>query len=227
MLAAEAAFAAIGEGRSGDLLTRYETVFEASPIARDLRPVRNVKPLLSRFGTIMGTVLGGQVGVGGERSRQRHDVVVIWRQIEDTERSCVVARPWSHDASDRDQAARASNELNGGELHDDARCRISELVEHTALDRARSWHRYVGLIESLSAGQFNSPAGWRDARPAELPIEKASGGHRRSCPMKTMSPNRQTTSRRQTPSRTSIPNERARRRAHNGGRSRTRMTRLA
>ena len=59
MLAAEAAFEAIGEGRAGDLLTRYEADFAKSPIARDLKRVRNVKPLLSRFGTFMGTILGG------------------------------------------------------------------------------------------------------------------------------------------------------------------------
>jgi electron-transferring-flavoprotein dehydrogenase len=58
-LAAEAVFEAVGEGRAGDLLTRYETTFAGSSIARDLRPVRNVKPLLSRFGTFMGMVLGG------------------------------------------------------------------------------------------------------------------------------------------------------------------------
>jgi electron-transferring-flavoprotein dehydrogenase len=58
-LAAEAVFEAIGAGRTGDLLTRYETDFASSRIARDLRPVRNVKPLLSRFGTLMGTLLGG------------------------------------------------------------------------------------------------------------------------------------------------------------------------
>jgi electron-transferring-flavoprotein dehydrogenase len=58
-LAAEAVFEAIGAGRAGDRLTRYETDFAQSRIARDLRPVRNVKPLLSRFGTAMGTLLGG------------------------------------------------------------------------------------------------------------------------------------------------------------------------
>jgi electron-transferring-flavoprotein dehydrogenase len=58
-MAAEAVFAAIGEGRANDLLTRYETDFAASPIARELRRVRNVKPLLSRFGTVLGTMLGG------------------------------------------------------------------------------------------------------------------------------------------------------------------------
>jgi electron-transferring-flavoprotein dehydrogenase len=58
-MAAEAVFEAVAEGRSGDLLTRYESEFATSRIARDLKPVRNVKPLLSRFGTIMGTMLGG------------------------------------------------------------------------------------------------------------------------------------------------------------------------
>ena len=59
MLAAEAAFAAIGEGRSNDELSGYETTFANSAIAKDLRRVRNVKPLLSRFGTLIGTMLGG------------------------------------------------------------------------------------------------------------------------------------------------------------------------
>ncbi len=58
-LAAEAVFEAIGAGRAGDLLSRYEADFAKSRIARDLRPVRNVKPLLSRFGTFAGTLLGG------------------------------------------------------------------------------------------------------------------------------------------------------------------------
>jgi electron-transferring-flavoprotein dehydrogenase len=59
ILAAEAAFEALGAGRSGDELAAYETAFRNSPIATDLRRVRNVKPLLSRFGTAIGTMLGG------------------------------------------------------------------------------------------------------------------------------------------------------------------------
>ncbi len=59
ILAAEAAFDAVGEGRAGDELTAYETAFKSSPIAKDLRRVRNVKPLLTRFGTRLGTILGG------------------------------------------------------------------------------------------------------------------------------------------------------------------------
>ncbi len=59
ILAAEAAFEAIGEGRAGDTLKAYESAFKASAVAKDLRRVRNVKPMLSRFGTWLGTVLGG------------------------------------------------------------------------------------------------------------------------------------------------------------------------
>ncbi|MGP1355166.1 4Fe-4S dicluster domain-containing protein [Roseicyclus sp.] len=60
MQAAEAAFAAIQAGRSGDELTDYDrSIHEDGPIARDLRPVRNVKPLWSRHGLLGGVVLGG------------------------------------------------------------------------------------------------------------------------------------------------------------------------
>jgi electron-transferring-flavoprotein dehydrogenase len=60
MLAAEAAFAALGENRSGDELSAYEPSVRASHICRDLSLVRNVKPLWSRFGTYGGLLpLGG------------------------------------------------------------------------------------------------------------------------------------------------------------------------
>ncbi len=59
ILAAEAAFEALGAGRGGDVLDGYEAAYRTSVIARDLKRVRNVKPLLSRFGTRLGTVLGG------------------------------------------------------------------------------------------------------------------------------------------------------------------------
>jgi electron-transferring-flavoprotein dehydrogenase len=57
--AAEAAFAAISGGRSHDRLDAYPQAVLAGPIARDLRRVRNAKPMLSRFGTVLGTALSG------------------------------------------------------------------------------------------------------------------------------------------------------------------------
>jgi electron-transferring-flavoprotein dehydrogenase len=58
-LAAEAVFEAIQANRSGDELTTYETAVRTGAIARDLKPVRNAKPLISRFGTALGTMLSG------------------------------------------------------------------------------------------------------------------------------------------------------------------------
>ncbi|MGQ0741476.1 MAG: electron transfer flavoprotein-ubiquinone oxidoreductase [Alphaproteobacteria bacterium] len=59
MLAAEAAFAAIGQGRAHDELAEYEQGYRRSHVYRDLKRVRNVKPLWSKFGTVLGVVLGG------------------------------------------------------------------------------------------------------------------------------------------------------------------------
>ncbi len=59
LLAGEAAFEALSEGRAGDRLETFEKAYASSAIAKDLKKVRNVKPLLSKFGTLMGTVLGG------------------------------------------------------------------------------------------------------------------------------------------------------------------------
>jgi electron-transferring-flavoprotein dehydrogenase len=58
MLAAEAAFAAISEGRAGDELVSYEEAYKGSWVARELKLVRNVKPLWSKFGTLVGVALG-------------------------------------------------------------------------------------------------------------------------------------------------------------------------
>jgi len=57
--AAEAAHAAIAAGRSGDELTDYNTELRAGPIGRDLRRVRNVKPIWSKRGLLASLGLGG------------------------------------------------------------------------------------------------------------------------------------------------------------------------
>jgi electron-transferring-flavoprotein dehydrogenase len=59
MQAAEAAVAALDKGRQHDELTDYERGWRASDIGHDLRKVRNVKPLWSKFGTGLGVILGG------------------------------------------------------------------------------------------------------------------------------------------------------------------------
>ena len=57
MMAAEAAVEAIREGRGGDELGAYEAAYESSWVKTDLSRVRNVKPLMSRFGTLGGAMI--------------------------------------------------------------------------------------------------------------------------------------------------------------------------
>ncbi len=70
MLAADAAFAAVKGGRSHDELVDYGTAYKKSWIYKDLKRVRNVKPLWSKFGLQVGLALGGldmwmnQLGIG-------------------------------------------------------------------------------------------------------------------------------------------------------------------
>jgi electron-transferring-flavoprotein dehydrogenase len=59
MLAAEHVAEAIAAGRAHDELSAYEAAWRSSDIGRDLKKVRNVKPLWSRFGTVGGVMLGG------------------------------------------------------------------------------------------------------------------------------------------------------------------------
>ena len=57
--AAEAAHAAIGAGRRGDELTAYETEVRGGAIGKDLKKVRNVKPLWSNYGLVASLIGGG------------------------------------------------------------------------------------------------------------------------------------------------------------------------
>ncbi len=57
--AADEAILALKAGRSHDELAGYEAGWRTSAIGHDLKKVRNVKPLWSRFGTLLGISLGG------------------------------------------------------------------------------------------------------------------------------------------------------------------------
>lgn len=56
MMAAEAAFDAMGDGREGDELTAYTEAFNASSVREELRRARNAKPLWTKFGTLLGGI---------------------------------------------------------------------------------------------------------------------------------------------------------------------------
>ncbi|MFA8386737.1 MAG: 4Fe-4S dicluster domain-containing protein [Pelagibaca sp.] len=57
--AAEAAYAAIQDGRASDELTAYETEVREGAIGTDLKKVRNVKPLWSKRGLLASLTVGG------------------------------------------------------------------------------------------------------------------------------------------------------------------------
>ena len=59
MMAAEHAAEAIAAGRAQDTLEGYDAAWRTSEIGKDLKKVRNVKPLWSKLGTIGGVALGG------------------------------------------------------------------------------------------------------------------------------------------------------------------------
>jgi electron-transferring-flavoprotein dehydrogenase len=56
MMAAEAAFTAVAEGRSGDELSAYQAAYETSWVRKELHAVRNAKPLWSKYGTVLGAI---------------------------------------------------------------------------------------------------------------------------------------------------------------------------
>ena len=57
--AAEAAHAAIKEGREGDELAAYEAELRDGAVGKDLKKVRNVKPMWSKWGLLPSLGLGG------------------------------------------------------------------------------------------------------------------------------------------------------------------------
>lgn len=59
MLAAEHVAAALTAGRANDEIVDYENAWRSSSVGKDLFLVRNVKPLWSKFGTVLGVALGG------------------------------------------------------------------------------------------------------------------------------------------------------------------------
>ncbi|KQV39361.1 MULTISPECIES: electron transfer flavoprotein-ubiquinone oxidoreductase [unclassified Rhizobium] len=59
MLAADRIAAAIGAGRAHDEVTEIENDWRSTDIGKDLKRVRNVKPLWSKFGTAIGVAMGG------------------------------------------------------------------------------------------------------------------------------------------------------------------------
>jgi len=59
MLAADAAFAAVHAGRGSDTLTAYQDAYDTSWVEKELRTVRNVLPLVEKYGDLAGSMMSG------------------------------------------------------------------------------------------------------------------------------------------------------------------------
>jgi electron-transferring-flavoprotein dehydrogenase len=87
MLAAEAAFEAVTAGREHDELASYEETLRSSWLADELQKVRNVEPMVAKFGGTFGTLLSGadmwmrQLRIGLPFTmRHKPDNEQIWRK---------------------------------------------------------------------------------------------------------------------------------------------------
>jgi electron-transferring-flavoprotein dehydrogenase len=85
MLAAEAAFAAIGAERQHDSLDAYETTLRSSWVEKELFKVRNAEPAVAKFGGTVGTIVSGmdlwmrQFGIGLPYTLKHHyDHEQLW-----------------------------------------------------------------------------------------------------------------------------------------------------
>lgn len=59
MMAADAAVEAIASQRQGDELIAYTSAYQSSWVEKELSTVRNVEPLMAKFGPLAGSALGG------------------------------------------------------------------------------------------------------------------------------------------------------------------------
>ncbi|MDT8758355.1 electron transfer flavoprotein-ubiquinone oxidoreductase [Sphingomonas psychrotolerans] len=91
MMAAEAAFAAVQAGRTSDELTAYPEAYKTSWVEKELRGVRNVVPLVKKFGDTWGTIFSGAamwmelIGLCWPFTMKHHpDHESLWRADEST-----------------------------------------------------------------------------------------------------------------------------------------------
>ncbi|HVI98682.1 MAG TPA: electron transfer flavoprotein-ubiquinone oxidoreductase [Sphingomonas sp.] len=87
MMAAEAAFDAIEAGRAHDELSAYPAAYEKSWVHKELKKVRNVVPLVKKYGDFLGSALSGvtmwaeQLGITMPFTMGHHpDHESLWRK---------------------------------------------------------------------------------------------------------------------------------------------------
>ena len=88
MLAAEAIAAAIAAGREQDALDEYDEAVRDSWIAKELKLVRNIEPLVAKFGEDLGTILAGAemwtrtLGIGLPYTMKHHTDASFTRRAD-------------------------------------------------------------------------------------------------------------------------------------------------
>jgi electron-transferring-flavoprotein dehydrogenase len=87
MMAAEAAFDAVTAGREHDELAAYPDAYKVSWVAKELSKVRNVLPLVEKFGELIGSGLAGitmwaeHLGIKMPFTMKQHkDNETLWRK---------------------------------------------------------------------------------------------------------------------------------------------------
>jgi electron-transferring-flavoprotein dehydrogenase len=87
MMAAEAAFDAVQAGREGDELAAYPEAYDKSWVKKELSGVRNVLPLVEKYGEFLGTILSGinmwleSWGIKMPYTMKHHaDHTTLWRK---------------------------------------------------------------------------------------------------------------------------------------------------
>jgi electron-transferring-flavoprotein dehydrogenase len=87
MMAAEAAFDAVQAGREGDELAAYPEAYNKSWVKKELSVVRNVLPLVEKYGEFLGTILSGinmwleSWGIKMPYTMKHHaDHTTLWRK---------------------------------------------------------------------------------------------------------------------------------------------------
>jgi len=87
MMAAEAAFDAVQGGRESDELTAYPDAYDRSWVKKELSVVRNVLPLVEKYGEFLGTILSGinmwleSWGIKMPYTMKHHaDHTTLWRK---------------------------------------------------------------------------------------------------------------------------------------------------
>ncbi len=87
MLAADAAFDAIADGRSADTLEAYQPALDDSWVARELKGVKNAEPAVAKFGGTFGTLIAGtdmwmrllHIGLPITLRHKKRDNEKLWR----------------------------------------------------------------------------------------------------------------------------------------------------